>query len=220
MTCSPSPVASKCWLDVDAAYPGRLTFLGIVGDQNHQTHISGHNCGLLQESPIDGVNYDDRFAHALDIGHGGNRALAAEIRGFLLKDPRVRYVIDNGIGYYSDIRGGGTFTSFDHEHHLHVSFMPGTTFDVRPFTFTSAPPTPIPIPDFREDDDMVIWRFKNLPDGVSKPPIGTAGTDRFHVPGGLVDEHKDAGVPVVVLDYKEASHKAFYEKQKALIPND
>lgn len=128
MSCSPSPVASACWHDVDAAYPGKLTFLGIVGDQAHQTHTSSHNCAPMQESG----DYNPDYAHALDIGHGGNRTLAAEIRNYLLKDYRVRYVLDDGTGYKPD---GSTFDSFDHTEHVHVSFLPGTTFDVRPFIF-------------------------------------------------------------------------------------
>lgn len=130
--CLPAPVATRLWGDVHGRWPS-TTFLGIVGDQAHQARTSGHNCGSRQESALGGVGYDDAYAHALDIGHGGNRTLAAEIRGELLKDPRTRYVIDNGVGYYPAHRGGGTFNSSGHTTHLHWSAMPGTTFDTRPF---------------------------------------------------------------------------------------
>lgn len=134
--CQPAPVAERCWADTEARWGDDVYFLGIVGDQAHSTRRSGHNCGSApggQESPVDGVAYDPSYAHALDIGHGGNRPLAARIRADLLADPRTRYVIDNGTGYYPDHRGGGTFASTGHDEHLHVSFMPGTTHDTRPF---------------------------------------------------------------------------------------
>ena len=149
MACSPSPVASKCWNDASLKWGSRVTYLGIVGDQAHQVRVSGHNCGSLQESslthPDTGVlwSYPDEYAHALDIGHGGNRALASEIRNALLTDPfkRVRYVIDNGVIYYPAWRGGGTSSGSGHSSHVHVSFTPWSTHDVRNFFG----PTPNPI---------------------------------------------------------------------------
>lgn len=146
--CIPSPVASKCWHDFSAKYGARITYLGIVGDQAHAVRVSGHNCGALQESPLvnpfTGVltQYPDAFAHALDIGHGGNRALATEIRTLLLRDPlkRVRYVIDNGIVYYPEWRGGGTSQGTGHTTHVHVSFTPWSTNDVRNWFVPEPPP--------------------------------------------------------------------------------
>ena len=142
--CNPAPVAQACWRDAQKFAPG-VYYLGICGDFAHSQRRSGDNCGAApggQELPINGVGYDTRHCHALDIGHGGNRELAAKIRNALLADPRVRYVLDNGTGYYPPHRGGGTFTSFDHTEHVHVSFMPGTTFDVRPFFTGQVTPTP------------------------------------------------------------------------------
>jgi len=148
--CSPSPVASKCWLEVDRVWP-EVTYLGIVGDQAHQTRVSGHNCGALQESslinPATGLltAYPDQYAHALDIGHGGNRSLATEIRTRLLADPqkRVRYVIDNGTIYYPEWRGGGTSSGSGHSEHLHVSFTPWSTYNVS--SWFGPPPTAFPL---------------------------------------------------------------------------
>lgn len=128
MTCSPAPVATRAWTDTLATWPG-VTFLGIVGDQAHQTRRSSHNCAPMQESGA----YDPNHAHALDVGHGGDRTLAAAIRVAFLADPRTRYVIDNGTGYKPD---GSTFGSTGHTTHVHVSFLPGTTFDTRPFFTT------------------------------------------------------------------------------------
>lgn len=157
MVCIPSPVASKCWHDASARWGSRVTYLGIVGDQAHAVRISGHNCGSMQESglvnPSNGVytNYPDAYAHALDIGHGGNRALAAEIRNLLLSDPfkRVRYVIDNGIIYYPAWRGGGTGRGSGHTTHVHVSFTPWATHDVRSFFAPAKPVFPLKRGDLR-----------------------------------------------------------------------
>lgn len=147
--CLPSPVASKAWSDSSAKWGSRVTYLGIVGDQAHQVRVSGHNCGSMQESSLEhpdtGVtwSYPDAYAHALDIGHGGNRALATEIRNAFLTDPlkRVRYVIDNGVIYYPAWRGGGTGSGSGHSEHVHISFTPWSTHDVRPFF--GPPPAPL-----------------------------------------------------------------------------
>lgn len=133
MSCSPAPVALRLWHDTQTRYGARVSYLGIVGDSAHATRVSGHNCGPLQESPIGGVDYDDDYAHALDIKVNGDRALALAIVALLLLDTRTRYVIFDGVGYYPAHRGGGTFESFDHEDHVHWSGMPGSTFDTRPF---------------------------------------------------------------------------------------
>lgn len=133
MSCAPAPVALRLWHDTQVRYGSRVSYLGIVGDQSHQQRTSGHNCGLLQEAPIGGVDYDDGYAHALDIKVNGDRALALAIVALLLLDPRTRYVIFDGVGYYPAHRGGGTFESFDHEDHVHWSGMPGSTHDTRPF---------------------------------------------------------------------------------------
>lgn len=141
MACSPSPVASSAWHDISGRYGNRVGYLGIVGDASHQTRVSGHNCGALQESALRHpvtevlVAYPDGYAHALDTDVFADHDLAAEIIRYLLADPyyRVRYCLHNGRGYYPAWRGGGTFPSTDHEHHVHTSFTPWATYDVRPF---------------------------------------------------------------------------------------
>lgn len=127
MGCNEAPVAQRARDDCIRQLPG-VTSSGIIGDQSHQTRRSSHNCAPMQESG----GYNPYYAHAWDAHHGGDRALALKIRTAFLKDPRVRYVLDNGIGYYPS---GGWFRSYDHEFHVHVSFLPGTTFDTRPFDF-------------------------------------------------------------------------------------
>lgn len=141
MSCQPSPVALRLWHDTQVRYGTRVTYAGIVGDANHQTRVSGHNCGALQESPLDGVDYADEYAHALDIHVGADRQLGDELVRLLVADPRTRYVIWQGVGYYGVSHGApGTFDSFDHTEHVHWSGMPGTTFDTRPF-YTGTDPT-------------------------------------------------------------------------------
>jgi hypothetical protein len=133
--CTPAPTAQACWRDAQAFQSG-LTFLGVCGDHAHSLRQSGHNCANTpggNESPIGGVDYSPEFCHALDIGHGGDRDKAKRMREALLPDTRVRYVIDNAVGFYPPHRGGGTFTSSGHTDHLHVSFMPGSTSNVEPY---------------------------------------------------------------------------------------
>ena len=140
--CTPAPTAQACWRDAQRAESG-LTYLGICGDIAHSLRQSGHNCANTPggcEDAINGVGYPVEYCHALDIGHGGDRSKAQRMRTALLPDRRVRYVIDNGVGYYPAHRGGGTFSSSGHSEHLHVSFMPGSTFDVDPYFGAAAVP--------------------------------------------------------------------------------
>lgn len=135
MDCAEAPVARQFRDEVAAGFD--VTYLGIVGDQAHQTRRSSHNCAPMQEGPIDGVAYHPGHAHAYDC-----RPATSEI-GFALvtatlADPfgRVRYVLYADHGWYPD----GTFEdisdnpTWDLDHDtFHVSFLPGTTFDTRPF---------------------------------------------------------------------------------------
>lgn len=155
--CNGAPVANAAWRDVQLIEDD-LYYLGICGDFAHSLRVSGHNCGRSPggvESPINGVGYDPNFCHALDIGHGGDRAKAKRMRDRFLQDPRVRYVIDNGTGYYPAHRGGGTFTSSGHDTHLHVSFMPGSTHNVAPF-FGPPPPPPVQWPLGKDDKGFAV----------------------------------------------------------------
>lgn len=156
--CNSAPVALALWRDVQT-FEDDLYYLGICGDFAHSIRPSGHNCQNTpggNENPINGVDYDPRYCHALDIGHGGDRAKAKRIRDVLLKDPRVRYVIDDGIGYYPDHRGGGTFQSVGHDTHLHVSFMPGSHDKVLPAFFGPPPPPPVQWPLNGRDKGFVV----------------------------------------------------------------
>lgn len=128
MSCSESPVARKAYADAKALY-SEVTFLGIIGDQSHQSRKSGHNCGAGREYSCTDPNY----AHAVDIGVGANTRIGYDLVERFRKDPRVMYVIYRGRGYQSYWRGGATFASFDHDHHVHVSFGCGSTFNTAPF---------------------------------------------------------------------------------------
>lgn len=132
--CLPSAVAQQARNDCMAQLPG-VYDSGIVASAQHSAdcHRSSHNCACTCGGQESG-NYDPRYAHAWDAGHGGDRALAKVIREAFLRDPRTRYVIDNGIIYYPD---GSWSHGSGHEDHVHVSFLPGTTWDTRTFTFTT-----------------------------------------------------------------------------------
>lgn len=143
--CQEAPVARRCWEDAQRRWNG-VYFLGIIGDQAHQSSPSSHNCAPMQESPLNGESYHPEYAHALDIGHGGAGYKAAAIRKALLADERTRYVIDRGVGYYGKAHPkSGTFASSGHHTHVHASFMPGTTFDTRPFFGNKSGELPKPL---------------------------------------------------------------------------
>lgn len=129
MACEPSLVAQRCWADAVRIWGERVHYLGIVGDQAHSLRESDHNCGQF-------AGYDPTKAHALDIGVESDE-LGWEIVELLKKDPRVKYIIFKGQGIRPDhrVEAGEArfFESFDHDGHVHVSFMPGTTNDTRPF---------------------------------------------------------------------------------------
>lgn len=137
--CQPAPVASAAWRDDQARYGNRVSFLGIVGDQAHQARTSGHNCGLRQESPVNGVDYPDGYAHAGDTGVA-SAEVGLEIVNARVRDPRVRYCIFRGVGYYGHhYRPPGpggvtrTFRASGHPDHVHTSYLPWATFDTSPF---------------------------------------------------------------------------------------
>lgn len=137
--CSPAPIVERFILDVEAAFgipatyntpgPGGV-FLGSVGDQAHSVRRSSHNCAEApggQESPVNGVAYARQYAHAADY-RPSTKAIGEALAAATLKDPRVRYVIYDNKGRYPDGRTWAT----DHPT-WHVSFLPGTHDDTRPF---------------------------------------------------------------------------------------
>lgn len=125
--CLEAPVARKAYADAKRRHSS-VSFLGIVGDQSHATRKSGHNCGYGRELSCTHPSY----AHAVDIGVP-NTSVGYDLVREFKRDPRVYYILYRGLGYRPNHRGGGTFGSFDHETHVHVSFGCGSTFDTRPF---------------------------------------------------------------------------------------
>lgn len=133
MTCSPAEVIDQYGADVERVFgipyeylkygPGGV-FLGSVGNQAHQTHLSSHNCAPMQESG----NYDPNHAHAYDA-RPANAEIGMRLVRATLADDRVRYVNYNNVRYYPD---GHTDNPIDHPT-FHVSMLPGTTNDTRPF---------------------------------------------------------------------------------------
>jgi hypothetical protein len=137
--CSPAPVVLQFGRDAERRFgiptvygrpgPGG-EYLGSVGDQAHSTRRSSHNCASApggQESPVNGVSYAGQYAHAWDC-RPATRAIGEDLCAATIADARTRYVIyDNTIRYPSGRRSGTSHPTF------HVSFLPGTHADIRPF---------------------------------------------------------------------------------------
>lgn len=135
--CSPAPVVNRYGSDVADRFgipttygvpgPGGV-FLGSVGDQAHATRTSSHNCAPnSQESAVNGVAYHPDFAHAWDCRPASNEIGMDMVRA-TLPDRRVRYINFADVRYFPD----GRTESTDHPTY-HVSFLPGTHDDTRPF---------------------------------------------------------------------------------------
>lgn len=145
MSCSAAPIVGAAWRDDQAKFGGRVTYLGGVASPQHAAdcHASSHNCASTcggQESPVNGVSYNPSYAHAIDTGVGDDVAVGMAIVNAYVRDPRTRYCIYRGVGYYGHYyRPPGpdgrtrTFRASGHPTHVHRSFLPGTTFDTRPF---------------------------------------------------------------------------------------
>lgn len=129
--CVSAPVVWQAFND-DKARFGNVTYLGGPGDQAHKTRKSDHNCG--------NPGYQPGYAHALDTGVP-NATVGRQIVAARLKDPRVKYVIFQARLHYPD---GTTRANSGHHTHVHTSFKPGTTFDVRPFYNTPTGDTMTP----------------------------------------------------------------------------
>lgn len=163
MTCSPAPEVNRFGDDVAEHFgipyvynqpgPGGV-FLGSVGDQGHHGHASSHNCAPNpQESPVNGVSYAPQYAHAYDA-RPVNHELGMRLVRATLADKRVRYVNYDNVRYYPD---GSTDDPIDHPT-FHVSFLPGTTNDTRPF--------------FTDEGDLTVADIRELKDHIDKRTDG------------------------------------------------
>lgn len=189
MACSAAPVALRLWHDTTTRFGSKVAYAGICASAQHSAdcHPSGHNsastCGG-QESPIDGKGYDPAYAHALDIHiNDPSDGTCEAILAALLQDPRTRYCIWKGIGYYGIAHGfPGKFQSFDHTDHVHWSAMPGTTFDTKPFYGGAPAPTggfgtmtDAEIrTEFANQDDRIVARVVKELYGTKTKPAGIA----------------------------------------------
>lgn len=150
MSCQAAPIVGAAWRDDSAKFGSRVTYLGGPASASHSAdcHPSSHNCASTcggQESPVNGKSYDPRYCHAIDTGVGSDVAVGMAIVTARVRDPRVRYCIYRGVLYYGHYYrppgpDGRTITTSasGHPTHVHTSFLPGTTFDVRPFYTDSA----------------------------------------------------------------------------------
>lgn len=140
--CSPAPVINRLGRDMAEHFgipttygqpgPGGV-FLGSVGDQAHSMRRSSHNCAGAPGGQESG-DYAPQYAHAWDARPSSHEHGMKMVRA-LLQDPRVRYVIFDSVGYKPD---GDTWSTYHPT--FHVSMLPGTHDDVRPFFGPAEPP--------------------------------------------------------------------------------
>lgn len=140
--CSPAPVINRLGRDMAEHFgipttygqsgPGGV-FLGSVGDQAHSVRRSSHNCAGAPGGQESG-DYAPQYAHAWDARPSSHEHGMRMVRA-LLADPRVRYVIYDSVGYKPD---GDTWSTYHPT--FHVSMLPGTHDDVRPFFGPAEPP--------------------------------------------------------------------------------
>lgn len=140
--CSPAPVINQLGRDMAAHFgipttygqpgPGGV-FLGSVGDQAHSYRRSSHNCASAPGGQESG-DYAPQYAHAWDARPSSHDHGMSMVRA-LLRDPRVRYVIWDSVGYKPD---GDTWSTYHPT--FHVSMNPGTHDDTRPFFGPVEPP--------------------------------------------------------------------------------
>lgn len=142
--CSPARVINRLGVDMEAHFgipqgynvpgPGGV-FLGSVGDQAHSMRRSSHNCAGAPGGQESG-NYAPQYAHAWDARPSSHSHGTKMVRA-LLRDDRVRYVIFDNVGYKPD---GETWSTYHPT--FHVSMLPGTHDDTRPF-FEDQVPKPL-----------------------------------------------------------------------------
>lgn len=135
-----APVALELRDEVNKAYPHRdKSSDGLLGDASHQARKSEHNpcwtCSGRFHGAVVAIDID------IDDGDPG-RDLRRELLRELIGDPRVWYVISNGI-IYSRTHGWvpRRYTgSNGHFHHVHVSFLMARIFDTKvPFLGPAKP---------------------------------------------------------------------------------
>lgn len=100
-----NPNARLLYSEVKNLYP-TVSFLGVWGDPAHQKRKSDHNTG-----------------DAVDIGFGKNKTQGSAILQYVLQNPNVKYAILGRDVYYPDGRISRGGTKFNHDTHVHVSFL-------------------------------------------------------------------------------------------------
>lgn len=139
MACGPGPAPSlrQLWAEIQAAFSGRVSYLGICGDDAHAARKSAHNVGL-----------------ALDVGVGGDHDLGWHIANRFLADGRAWNAIHNRRGRRADHRGGSGFSASGHESHVHLEIHEAARNDTSPWGFAAgAAPAPGPTPATPALDD-------------------------------------------------------------------
>ncbi|MEZ4297355.1 MAG: peptidoglycan-binding domain-containing protein [Polyangiaceae bacterium] len=120
---SPAPACTKAIQDANRRWPSRKRASdGIMGDARHQKTKSDHNMG-----------------NAFDLTHDPASGCSGDvIAAAAIKDPRVKYVIWNR-RIFNRQRGDSHFRPYTgknpHTHHCHVSILPGSRSDTRPWAW-------------------------------------------------------------------------------------
>lgn len=135
-----APCAVQFRSEVNTRFPNRdKTSDGWIGDPSHAARPSEHNpcwgCSGRQRGIV--------MATDTDIDDGDSkRDLRREMINELIGDPRVWYIISNGIIYSRTFgwRARKYTGTNGHWGHVHVSFLLQRAFDIRPFFGKPKPP--------------------------------------------------------------------------------
>ena len=167
-----SPCLIDLMAETDRLFPGRSTASdGSIGDPSHQARPSDHN----PKDPrppgwVDAVDITDDDAAGCDVGRLVHHLVAS-------RDRRVKYLIHKGTIWKAyDSRGVPAWTPTPytgpspHTHHVHVSIQPGERFYTGAW-WAAADVVPVPVPQPKEDDEMLIIKAPGKPTRLLAPPL-------------------------------------------------
>lgn len=159
-----APVIATLLDEVNHLFPHRdKASDGVIGDASHAARVSEHNPCWTCTGQFYGI------VRAVDIDSGPDGDPVHDLRRKVLNatigDPRVWYVISNGI-IYSRTYGWqaraytGPSPHFDH---VHISFLFEGCFDTRPFFAPSTPRTTPPKLSVRKAHDEFLRVVQGAP---------------------------------------------------------
>ena len=169
-----SPCLIDLMAETDRRFPGRSSASdGSIGDPSHQARVSDHN----PKDPrppgwVDAVDITDDDAAGCDVGRLVHHLVAS-------RDRRVKYLIHKGTiwkAYPSNGVPAWTPTPYTgvnpHTKHVHVSIQPGERFYTGAWwAAADVVPGPVPVPQPKEDDEMLIIKAPGKPTRLLAPPL-------------------------------------------------